>query len=127
MKIFLSRLLIYSCLTFYATLNYHTSYFSTKTCLDPSTCHIYSSAVEHGTVQLFLRPSSPRLNAAAGKPLMIVLRMTSLSSSVYRGNGSAPANRCFLKKEREKKSLLSFPEDLEIQLISVRHKGGGLL
>lgn len=33
----------------------------------------------------------------AGKPLMIVLRMTFLSFSVYRGNSSVPASRCFLK------------------------------
>lgn len=56
------------------------------------------------------------VDAAAGKPLVIVLRMTSRSSSVYHGNGSAAENRCFLKKKKKKKNwrvggdLLSFPK-----------------
>lgn len=72
------------------------------------------------------------VDAAAGKPLVIVLRMTSRSSSVYHGNGSAAANRCFLKKKKKKiggsggiSSL--FQNDLETQLILLPHQCSGLL
>lgn len=62
--------------------------------------------------------------------------MTSRSSSVYHGNGSAAANRCFLKKDKKKiggagvggggiSSL--FQNDLEIQLILLPHQCSGLL
>lgn len=127
LNIFLSIIFIYSCLTFYATLNYHTSYFCMKTCLVPSTCHMYSSAVESGTVQLFLRPSSLRLTPQRENPSWLCsgwcpsLPVFTVEMVPHQQTGAS------LKKKGRKKSLLSFPEDLEIQLISVRHKSGGLL